>query len=173
MSYITRASAGASSSLPAGTVIDFAGSTPPSGWLECDGSAVSRTTYATLFAAIGTTWGVGDGSTTFELPDLRGRTTLGAGTGDTLTARTLGATGGREAHTEVAAHGHNITDTGHTHGPTVSTGAGGTTPAGPGNGTSAGGSTGSATTGITINSTGDASVDHMNPFAVVRKLIKA
>jgi len=44
----------------------------PTGWLECSGSAVSRTTYANLFAAIGTTWGVGDGSTTFNLPDLRG-----------------------------------------------------------------------------------------------------
>jgi microcystin-dependent protein len=58
--------------VPSGTVHLFATTTPPSGYLECDGSAVSRTTYAALFAVIGTTWGAGDGSTTFNLPDLRG-----------------------------------------------------------------------------------------------------
>ena len=74
----------------AGVIQMFGGSTPPAGWLLCDGSAVSRTTYATLFAAIGTTWGAGDGSTTFNLPDLRGRAPIGAGTGSGLSARTLG-----------------------------------------------------------------------------------
>lgn len=58
--------------VPAGAVIPFGMQTPPPGWLVCDGSAVSRTTYAELFAAIGTTWGAGDGSTTFNLPELRG-----------------------------------------------------------------------------------------------------
>ena len=58
---------------PAGMVMAFAGSTPPPGWLPCDGSLLSRTTYAVLFAVIGTGWGSGDGSTTFHLPDLRGR----------------------------------------------------------------------------------------------------
>lgn len=57
-----------SASLPAGVVVPFAGKTAPSGWLKCDGSAVSRTTYAALFAAIGTTYGAGNGSTTFNLP---------------------------------------------------------------------------------------------------------
>lgn len=57
---------------PPGEVAYFAMSTPPPGWLECRGSLISRTTYAALFAAIGTTFGAGDGSTTFELPDLRG-----------------------------------------------------------------------------------------------------
>ena len=57
--------------IPAGAVMAFAMSTEPTGWLECDGSAISRTTYAALFAAIGETYGVGDGSTTFDLPDLR------------------------------------------------------------------------------------------------------
>ncbi len=56
---------------PAGAVIAFAGANVPSGYLVCDGSAVSRTTYANLFAAIGTAWGTGDGSTTFNLPDMR------------------------------------------------------------------------------------------------------
>ena len=55
--------------LPAGFVAAWPGNTPPDGWLVCNGSAVSRTTYADLFAAIGTTFGAGDGSTTFKLPD--------------------------------------------------------------------------------------------------------
>lgn len=55
-----------------GMVSYFANTTPPAGWLKCNGAAVSRTTYATLFAAIGTTYGAGDGATTFNLPDLRG-----------------------------------------------------------------------------------------------------
>lgn len=54
-----------------GFVLPFAASTPPSGWLRANGAAVSRTTYAALFAAIGTTYGAGDGSTTFNLPDVR------------------------------------------------------------------------------------------------------
>ena len=57
---------------PAGSIIMFSASTPPSGYLECDGAAVSRTTYADLFAVIGEDFGNGDGSTTFNLPDLRG-----------------------------------------------------------------------------------------------------
>jgi len=60
------------SAVPSGSVTAFAGSSVPAGWLECDGSAVSRTTYAALFAAVGTTYGAGDGSTTFNLPQLRG-----------------------------------------------------------------------------------------------------
>lgn len=64
-----------------GMVLPFAGSSVPDGFLTCDGSAVSRTTYAGLFAVISTTWGVGDGSTTFNLPDLRGRSIIGAGIG--------------------------------------------------------------------------------------------
>ena len=67
------------STIPPGATLDYAGPTPPVGWLLCDGSAVSRTTYAALFTAIGTTWGAGDGSTTFNLPDLRDRTTVGRG----------------------------------------------------------------------------------------------
>ena len=61
-----------------GTVIDFAGPNSPSGYLLCDGTPVSRTTYAALFSSIGTYWGIGDGSTTFNLPDLRGLFTRGA-----------------------------------------------------------------------------------------------
>jgi microcystin-dependent protein len=60
------------SAMPAGAVQAFAMSTPPTGWLKANGQLVSRTTYAALFAAIGTTYGAGDGSTTFAIPDLRG-----------------------------------------------------------------------------------------------------
>jgi microcystin-dependent protein len=60
------------SSTPAGAVLSFAMNTAPTGWLECDGAALDRTTYETLFTAIGTTFGEGDGSTTFNIPDLRG-----------------------------------------------------------------------------------------------------
>ena len=62
---------------PVGEVSSFAGSSAPTGWLLCDGSAVSRTTYAALFAIIGTTYGVGNGSTTFNLPNLKGRVIVG------------------------------------------------------------------------------------------------
>src|SRR6056297_2701764 len=65
--------------LPAGFVQPFMGSTAPTGWIAYDGSAVSRTAYPKTFAAIGTTWGAGDGSTTFNLPDLRGAFLRGTG----------------------------------------------------------------------------------------------
>ncbi len=64
---------------PTGAVIAFAGTTPPAGWLLCDGASVSRSTYATLFDAIGVTWGPGDNPTEFNLPDLRGAFLRGSG----------------------------------------------------------------------------------------------
>ena len=95
-----------------GSVTMYAGTGLPTGWLRCDGTAVSRTTYAALFAAIGTTYGAGDGSTTFNLPDLNGRAPFGAGAGTGLTARTLGATGGEEVHLltplEMPKHSHGL-----------------------------------------------------------------
>jgi hypothetical protein len=69
----TAASGGGGGGIPIGTVIAYAGPAVPAGWLVCDGAAVSRTQNAVLFAAIGTSWGSGDGSTTFNLPDLSGR----------------------------------------------------------------------------------------------------
>lgn len=104
---------------PTGVVLPFAGSTAPSGWLLCDGSTISRTTYAALFGVIGTTYGSGDGSTTFVVPDLKGRVPAGkeatatrlttAGSG--VDGATLGATGGAETHTlttpQMPAHTHN------------------------------------------------------------------
>lgn len=92
-----------SGSVPAGVVLPFAGTSAPTGFLMLTGQTVSRTTYADLFAAISTTYGVGDGVTTFKLPDPRGRAFIGAGSGSGLTVRTLGATGGAETHALTAA----------------------------------------------------------------------
>ena len=102
---------------PSGLIQMFGGSTAPSGYLICDGTAYSRTTYSTLYAIIGNSFGSGDGSTTFNVPDLRSRTALGAGTGTGLSSRILGSSGGEETHVltvpEMPSHTH--TDLGHTH----------------------------------------------------------
>jgi microcystin-dependent protein len=66
--------------IPVGTILPFGGSTAPAGWKLCDGSAISRTRFAYLFRTIGTSFGVGDGSTTFQVPDLRSRAPMGVGT---------------------------------------------------------------------------------------------
>lgn len=104
--------------MPPGTIIDYAGSTEPVGWLFCYGQQISRISYAALFAAIGTTYGVGDGSNTFNLPDLRGRVriskdNLGGTPANVVTnaaADTLGGVAGAETHTlttsELASHRH-------------------------------------------------------------------
>ena len=113
--------------VPSGAVSPFAGTSEPTGWLFCYGQAVSRTTYAALFAAIGTTYGAGDGSTTFTLPDLRGRVVAGqddmggtsanrlTGLSGGVDGDTLGATGGSETHTlteaQLAAHRHFVANT--------------------------------------------------------------
>jgi microcystin-dependent protein len=106
------------SSTPVGAVTPYAGSSAPPGWLIADGSVVSRTTYPELFAAIGTTYGAGDGSTTFNLPDLRGRTVAGVGTNadvDSLNDNEGAALGlRRPAHTHtVNSHTHSVPS--HTH----------------------------------------------------------
>ena len=82
-----------------GEIKALAGATIPAGWLPCDGAAVSRIDYSSLFAALGTKWGVGDGSSTFNVPELRGRSLLGSGTGPSLTARVLAQIGGKESMT--------------------------------------------------------------------------
>lgn len=92
-------------SLTAGFIAAYAGAEPPAGWLACDGRAVKRSEYPELFAAIGTAYGVGDGSTTFNLPDLKGRVPLGAGKGSSGTTYALGAKGGEEKHALTAAEG--------------------------------------------------------------------
>ncbi|MBA7618694.1 hypothetical protein ES703_26025 [subsurface metagenome] len=105
---------------PAGSLQIWGTDTPPDGWLLCYGQAVSRTTYADLFAIIGTVFGVGDGSTTFNLPDLRGRMPLGKDnmggvSADRVThanADSIGGVEGEENHTlstaELAVHKHGL-----------------------------------------------------------------
>jgi microcystin-dependent protein len=96
---------------PPGVLVPFAGSVVPDGWLLCDGTAVSRSTYATLFAAISTAYGVGDGATTFNLPNLKGRVPVGRDAAD-VTFDVLGETGGSKTHalseSELPAHTHTI-----------------------------------------------------------------
>lgn len=98
-SYIRNVGTGSiyneSGEIMAGQVIYVAGSAMPSGYLECNGATVSRTTYATLFEAIGSTYGAGDGSTTFALPDLRGEFMRGADRGRGVDAgRAIGSAQG-------------------------------------------------------------------------------
>ncbi|HZS80053.1 MAG TPA: phage tail protein, partial [Herbaspirillum sp.] len=74
--------------MPIGSVLDFAGAQAPQGWLICDGRSISRTTYSDLFAVLGTVWGAGDGSTTFNLPNPNGRSSVGPGTVTDAAGRT-------------------------------------------------------------------------------------
>jgi microcystin-dependent protein len=83
--------------MPTGSMQMFGGTTAPAGWLICDGSAVSRTTYADLFAVTNIAYGSGDGSTTFNLPDMRGRMPIGVNGGD-LDFKGRGFTGGGKTH---------------------------------------------------------------------------
>lgn len=87
-----------------GVIKLFGGSNAPDGWLLCDGSAVSRTVYSDLFKAIGTTYGEGDGSTTFNVPNIKGKTVIGLDSDDT-DFNTLGKTGGSKY---LQAHSHDI-----------------------------------------------------------------
>tara|TARA_R110000868_G_C10972546_1_gene770338 strand:- start:359 stop:1363 length:1005 start_codon:yes stop_codon:yes gene_type:complete len=91
--------------VPAGAVIAFAMSIEPTGWLECDGSAISRTTYAALFSAIGATFGVGDGSTTFNIPDSRSEIIRGWDNGRGVDA---GRAFGSWQNGQIEAHTHSI-----------------------------------------------------------------
>jgi microcystin-dependent protein len=176
--------------VPSGVVVPFAGNSAPSGWLLCAGQAVSRATYAELFSAIGTTYGAGDGSTTFGLPDLRGRSVFGLDNmGGTVAGRVtsgisgisgtaLGAAGGSEA---MHSHSHTatVTDAGHSHDANAVYGAASNNPSGMAL-TRDTGTTGSrlvtktATTGITVSnaSTGSGTSQNMVPAMMLNMIIK-
>ena len=106
--------------VPAGTVLPYGGISVPEGFLECNGNTVSRTTYANLFAAVGTSWGKGDGSTTFHLPDLRGRFLRGvdgnSGRDTDSALRTESNSGGNKGNNvgsvqgdDFKSHNHSVT----------------------------------------------------------------
>jgi len=118
------------SAAPVGAVMDYAGQTAPTGWLLCYGQAVSRTTYAALYALLGGAFGNGDGTTTFNVPDLRGRVAagsdnMGGSAANRLTTAVFtsgsvfSAVGGAQTIALTAdqngPHAHGVTDPGHTH----------------------------------------------------------
>lgn len=154
-------------------------------WLKCEGQAISRNTYAGLFEAIGTAFGVGDGSATFNLPDGRGRALIGTGQGASLTDRALGASGGAETHqlteAQIPAHTHTGTAaSGGAHSHTVpsggySYGAGaGETMGDTRQGQQDTGTSGAHTHTLTINSTGGgAAHPNMQPFLAANLFIYA
>lgn len=129
---------GVALTIPAGAMMAYGGipgeaDPGPTGWLYCDGKAVSRTTYADLFTAISTLYGVGDGETTFNVPDTRAKSIVGTNDGNlpngvngSFTTRNEGATGGAETHTishpELPTTVHEPTTTINTVGSTGSTG---------------------------------------------------
>ncbi len=166
--------------IPAGTVIQSAAINVPDGWLNCDGSSLSTSTYSHLFGAIQYKYGGSDAS--FNLPDLRGRACVGAGQGAGLTNRALGSTGGSETHTltsgQMPSHTHEITDPGHRHdwnnGVEQDDSDTGTS---NNEYTRIGGSVldaiANATTGISINNTGGGEPhNNMQPFLALHFLIK-
>lgn len=93
-------------SVPTGAYMYFASQNVGNGWLYCDGREVSRTTYAALFAEIGTLFGVGDGSTTFALPDGRNRSLIGVGSSYAITLKYFGESTHTQTIAEMPAHTH-------------------------------------------------------------------
>jgi microcystin-dependent protein len=167
--------------VPTGTLLPYGGTSAPDGFLLCDGSAVSRTTYADLFAVIGEAFGQGDNSTTFNLPDSRGRFMRfadgGAGNDPDAASRTAMATGGNTGDAvgsiqldEFGSHAHSITDPGHAHTVRGDSAANGSTSGVFRNGNSGSNNAGAAlstTTGITTtNATGGSSETRPRNFYV-------
>lgn len=158
--------------LPPGSTISYAGDTAPAGWIMCDGRAVARVEFSALFAIIGTKYGIGDNVSTYNVPDLRGRAIIGAGSGAGLTIRNLAAKGGQQ-DAVVASHGHGSHDHGLTGGQSLDHTHGGTTAgqsashthltAADVTGVQTGGG-GSRRGGSPAEQTGGASNDHVHNF---------
>lgn len=168
-----------------GVISDYGGSSAPFGWLACDGSVYAQATYPALYAAIGSTWNTGgEGGGNFRLPDLRGRTTIGSGTGSGLSARTLAQILGEETHiltlAEIPAHNHNYSDPGHYHMRSKNqaihvdnTGSTAVDVYGSPFALDGSSLTSSSTTGITFVSQGGSGAhNNMQPSAVTTKIIK-
>lgn len=172
---------GATALLPAGTIAGFGGAAAPTGWLLCDGSAVSRAVYSILFSAIGTTYGAGDGSTTFNLPNLKGKVPVGL---DATQSEfdVLAETGGAKTHTlstgEIPAHSHGVNDPGHSHAIETRTAgtAGGVMTSWGGSSVqdaALGGVISSVGAGISIqNAGGGGAHNNLQPYIVVNYIIK-
>lgn len=103
--------AGSNPFIPSGIILSYGGAVAPTGWLLCQGQAVSRTTYTNLFAVLGESYGAGDGSTTFNLPNLKGKIAVGYDSTQTE-FDALGETGGDKTHTltvdEIPSHTHTL-----------------------------------------------------------------
>jgi microcystin-dependent protein len=148
--------------VPIGGVVAYAASAAPANFAILNGQAISRTTFAALFALIGTTYGSGDGSTTFNLPDLRGRVIAGVDGGAnrlttaSMSSQTLAGVGGTESITlgpsQIPAHTHpnSLTDNGHVHGYQEFSAGSGTVGGGGSFGANVAANTNAAVTGITI-----------------------
>jgi microcystin-dependent protein len=162
---VTVSQLNAVNSVITGSIQMWPTASAPTGYLLCAGSAVSRTTYSALFAILGTTFGAGDGSTTFNLPNYTDRMPIGAGT-----IAALAATGGSK-DAIVVSHTHSISDPGHAHG-IFSTAIAGQ----PGNqvGVRSGSqSTDTASTGISINTTGSSGTNaNLPPYLGINFIIK-
>jgi len=144
-----------------GMMLNYGGSFAPAGWLLCNGAAVSRSTYAALFAVIGSSFGAGDGSTTFNVPDLRRRVAVGAGgSGSATLGNVVGNSGGEEAHTLTASE-----MPAHTHGTVTGAAAGMQTGTSNYRMNSLSGS-------VTGSTGGDAAHNNMPPSLVVNVIIK-
>lgn len=166
-----------------GEVKMFAGSTLPGGFLWCDGSAVSRSTYARLFTAIGAVYGTGDGSTTFNVPNMGGRTGVGYEATPTILpnfpSNTLGATFGEENHflstSELPAHNHPTSENPHSHNVTASkqSAAAGQITSGAFFAQNQNIASDGATTGLTVGNTGsNAGHNNVQPSMVLNYIIR-